>query len=133
MSEIQENIAEMFFSKLKVSQTPGVLLAQFYGAITAKEVGRFEVGALNRLIKIYGRSSVFFSIIDASRLKDLTDFPVQYIHAVCKAKLQKMSEADSTVASMISLDKRIEDIENELAKVKRIDPEKATKYLEGNK
>jgi uncharacterized small protein (DUF1192 family) len=131
MTETQENLAEMFFSKLKVSTNPGVILAQFYGALTGKEVGRSEIIMMNKLVKIYGRASVFFSTIDVSRLKDLTEFPYAYLFTVCRAKFQKASEADLSINSMISLERRIASFEEEIAKVKRIDPEKASKYLEG--
>lgn len=132
MTETQENIAELFFSRLKVAPVPGVVLAQFYSALTGKEVGRSEMIMMGKLVKIYGRSSVFFSIIEVSRLKDLEEFPYGYIFAICKNKLQKVSEAELSTTSMQSLAKLISSLEDEVAKVKRIDPEKASKYLEGH-
>jgi hypothetical protein len=128
----QENLAELFFSKLKTAPNPGVVLAQFYGALTGKEVGRTEIIGMNRLVKTFGRNSVFFSVIDVSRLKDITDFPYGYIFAICRTKLQKASEADLSAASMQSLARLVTSIEEEVSKVKKIDLEKAGKYLEGH-
>jgi hypothetical protein len=132
MTEIQENLAELFFSKLKVAPNPGVILAQFYGALTGREVGRTEIIGMNRLVKTFGRNSVFFSVIDVSRLKDVTEFPYGYIFAICRTKLQKANEADLSTASMQSLARLVTSLEEEVAKVKKIDPEKAGKYLEGH-
>ena len=131
MTGNQENLSELFFSKLKVAPSPGVVLAQFYGALTGKEVGRSEIIMMSKLTKIYGRTSVFFSIIDVSRLDNITEFPYGYINTVCKAKLQKSMEADMTLTSMMSLERKITDLEKDILKVRKIDPEKATKYLEG--
>lgn len=132
MTEAQENIAELFFSRLKVAPVPGAVLAQFYGAITGKQVGRSEMIMLGKLCKIYGRSSVFFSIIEVSRLNDLEEFPYGYIFAICKNKLQKSTEAEISTASMQSLAKLITTLEDEVSKVKKIDIKKAGKYLEGH-
>jgi hypothetical protein len=129
--ELQENLTELYFSKLKISPNPGVLLAQFYGAITGKEVGRSEIIGMNRLIKLFGRTSVFFSTIEVSRLKDLEEFPYAYIFTICRTKLQKASESEISTASMQSLAKLISSIEEEVSKVKKIDIKQAAKYLEG--
>mgnify|MGYP001225514444 CR=1 FL=1 len=133
MTEIQENLAELFFSKLKTAPNPGAVLAQFYGALTGQEVGRSELMMINRLVKIYGRTSVFFSVIDASRLKDIAEFPYAYIFTICRAKFQRASEAELSIGSLLSLSKQISELEAEAAKVKKINPEDAIKYLEGKK
>lgn len=131
MADTQENLAELFFSKLKIAPNPGVILAQFYGAITGKEVGRSEIIMMNKLVKLYGRTSVFFSTIEITRLKDLEEFPYGYLFTICRTKLQKASEAELSITSMQSLARLITSLEDEVAKVKRIDPDKASKYLEG--
>jgi hypothetical protein len=133
MTESQENLAELFFSRLKIAPIPGVVLAQFYGALTKKEVGRSEIIMLGKLCKLYGRNSVFFSIIDVARLDNLDEFPYGYINKVCKVKLEKSMESDMAMTAMFSLERRITDIEKEIANTKRLDISKVSKYLEGDK
>jgi hypothetical protein len=132
MAEIQENLAELFFSRLKTAPNPGVVLAQFYGNIMGLEVGRSEIIMFSKLVKIFGKSSVFFSIIDASRIETPTEFPYGLLFKICKTKLEKLLESDMALTSMYSLERKITELEKEILKTKAIDPEKANKYLDGS-
>jgi hypothetical protein len=132
VTETSENIAEMFFSRLKVAPNAGVVLAQFYSNVMGLDVGRSEIILFNKLVKLFGKTSVFFSIIDASRIETPTAFPYGLLFKICKTKLEKSLELDIALTSMMSLERRITDLEKDIAKVKRIDPEKANKYLEGS-
>jgi hypothetical protein len=133
MTETQENLAEMFFSKLKIAPNAGVVLAQFYGSMMGLDIGRSEIILFNKLVKLFGKTSVFFSIIDVTRIETPTEFPYGLLFKICKTKLEKSLESDMAMTSMFSLERRITDLEKEIAKVKKIDPEKASKYLEGDK
>ena len=133
MTEAQENLAEMFFSKLKIAPNAGVVLAQFYGSIMGLEVGRSEIVLFSKLVKLFGKTSVFFSIIDVSRIETPTEFPYGLLFKICKTKLEKSLESDMAMTSMFSLERRITDLEKDIAKVKRMDIEKANKFLEGGK
>jgi len=126
-----EGLSDLYFSKLKTSANPGVVLAQFYGAVMGLEVGRSEIIMLGKLVKMFGRSSVFFSIIDISRIETPKEFPYGLLHHICRTKLEKSTEQDLALTSMYSLERKITELEKEMAKIKRLDPEKARKYLEG--
>jgi hypothetical protein len=129
MTDSTENITELFFSKLKTAPNAGVVLAQFYGTVMGLEVGRSEIIKLNKLTKLFGKTSVFFAIVDVSRIETPTEFPYGLLFKICKTKLERVVEIEMSTPSMYSLDKRIADLEKELAKVKKIDPDKAGKYL----
>jgi len=131
MTDNQENLAEMFFSRLKIAPNSGVVLAQFYGSIIGVSIGRSEIILLSKLAKLFGKTSVFFSIIDISRIDTPTEFPYGLLFKICKTKLEKSLESDITMSSMLSLERRITDLEKDIAKVKKIDPDKASKYLDG--
>lgn len=131
MADMQENIAELFYSRLKIAPNPGLVLAQFYGNLMGIEVGRSEIIMFGKLVKLFGKTSVFFSVIDVSRIDTPTEFPYGLLFKICKTKLEKSLEADMSISSMLSLERRITDWEKEIAKVKKIDPEKASKYLDG--
>jgi len=125
-----EGLSDLYFSKLKTSVNPGVVLAQFYGAIMGLEIGRSEIIMFGKLVKIFGRSSVFFSVIDISRIDTPKEFPYGLLHHICRTKLEKSTEESLALTSMYSLERKITELEKEIAKIKRIDPEKARKYLE---
>ncbi len=125
-----ENLAELFFSKLKTSQTPGVILAQFYGALFNVEYGKSEIIKLSKLTKVFGRNSVFFAIIDLTKGSDFTEFPYGLIHYICRTKLERNLGAEVTSASFDSLDRSITEAKKEILKVRKIDPEKAGKLLD---
>lgn len=132
MTDIQESVVDLFFSKLKTAQNPGVVLAQFYGNLFNLEVGRSEIVLFNKLVKLFGRTSVFFSTLDISRIETPTEFPYGLLFKVCKTKLEKTLEADLALTSMFSLERRITDLEKDIARVKKVDPDKVSKYLEGD-
>jgi hypothetical protein len=132
MADVHENLAELFFSRLKTAPNPGVVLAQFYGNVMGLEVGRSEIIMFSKLVKMFGKSSVFFSVIDVSRIETPTEFPYGLLFKICKTKLEKSLESDMALTSMYSLERKISDLQKEVAKTKKIDPDKATKYLDGN-
>ena len=133
MATITENLAELFFSKLKTATNSGVVLAQFYGALMGIEVGRSEIINFSKLAKVFGRTSVFFAIIDISRKESFPEFPYGLLHTICRSKLEKTLEIDGSMPAQFSLEKLINSMEKEISTTKRIDPDKASKYLEGQK
>lgn len=124
MADNQEGLAELAYSKLRISENPGLILAQFYSAITGIPVGRSELIGFNRLLKTFGRSMIFFAIIDISRIKSFPEFPYGLLHKVCKDRLEATLHTELTSASSDNLDRRIEQAYKEIIKVKKIDPEK---------
>ena len=131
MAEVQESLADIYFSKLKTAPNPGVVLAQFYGTMHGIEVGRSEIIQFGRLVKLFGRTPVFFAVIDITKIETPKEFPFGLLFHICKTKLEKATQEDMALTSMYSLDRRIAELEKEIAKVKKIDPEKASRYLEG--
>jgi len=134
MANTAESLADLFFSKLKVATNAGVVLAQFYGAMLNVEVGRSEIIGLNRLIKIFGRTSVFFAIIDISRKgSPFAEFPYGLLYKICKDKFESSSEAEMSIYAYDNLDRMITEAQKEILRVKKIDPEKASKFLDERK
>jgi hypothetical protein len=71
MTEVSENSAEFYYEKLVNSTNPGLVLAQFFGNIFDRPISRVEVILFNRLLKVYGRFVVYFSILDLTSMTDL--------------------------------------------------------------
>ena len=134
MSDTTENLTELFHARLKTASNAGVVLAQFYGAVMDLPVGRSEIIMLNKLVKLFGKTSVFFSILDISRIETPTEFPYGLLFKICKTKLEKTLESDLALNSMFSLERKVAEINKEIEKTRKMDPEKARiKYLEGKK
>lgn len=125
-----EGLADLFYDKLRTSTNPGVTLAQFYSAITGKQVGRSEIIKFNMLVKIFGKSSPFFAILDVSRREDINDFPYGLLFKICKDRLESSLEAEITISSFSKLDRLISDTQKMIPKVKPYNPDKAIKLLD---
>lgn len=122
-----ENISEFYYEKLKSTTSPGVVLAQFYKDSLEREVGRSEIIMLNKLIKMFGRFSVFFAIMNLVNVSKLgEDFPYGLIFKICKDAIEKKSAVEYEAASSKDLTKDIDKMEEAMNKVK---PAKVTKAI----
>lgn len=131
MAEKTENLTELFFSRLRTDPNPSVVIAQFYSAMTGKTVGKSESQQFAKLIKWFGKLSVFSAVIDVARADDLEEFPFGLLFHICKRRLETVMGADMGMVSMESMENRLRNIEKAIERTKKIDPEKARKYLEG--
>lgn len=115
-----ENSAQFFYEKLRTTTNPGLLLAQFYGEQTSKVIGRSEVIACNRLIKTFGRFSLFFAILDVTRnpeeIYGNDIYPLLY--AVCKNRFEREFHDTSSVSSE-DLSKTLKTIEKAIEQTKK--------------
>lgn len=71
MTDVTENSAEFYYEKLVNSTNPGLVLAQFFGNVFNRQISRTDVILFNRLLKIYGRFVVYFTILDLTSMTDL--------------------------------------------------------------
>lgn len=134
MAETAENLAELYYAKLRTGTNTGLVLAQFYSALTGKNIGRAEVISFNRLLKVFGKSNVFMAIIDVARLEEIPEFPYGLFYKICKDRLEASIHTEMTSASSDNLDRKVNELIKESAKIKKIDPERAGKFLdEGDK
>lgn len=112
-----ENISEFFYEKLKSSTNPGVVLAQFYAEILDRESGRSEIIMLNKLIKVFGRFSVFFAIMNLVNVQSLGEgFPYGLLFTICKSSLERKSDTEVDVATSKNLSKEVERMRDAIEK-----------------
>ena len=130
MANTTEGIAELFYARLRTSQSPGVVLAQFYGALFGVDAGRSEIIKCNMLVRIFGKSILFFSMIDLARTESFPEFPYGLLYKICKDKLEGALETDITSSAYDTLDRRLNELRKEMSKVIKIDPAKASKFLD---
>lgn len=71
MGDIEENIVDLYYEKLHSTTNPGLVLAQFFGSVFDRTITRSEIILFNRLLKVYGRFIVFFTVLDMSSMNDI--------------------------------------------------------------
>jgi hypothetical protein len=127
-----ENISEFFYEKLKNTTTPGVVLTQFYSALFDVEGGRSEIIKLNKLIKVFGRFSVFFSVMSMGA-KAITgvneEFPYGLIYKICKDNLEKKNSDEIAAVSSKDLSKDIDALQKEIESTVTVYLDKETEEL----
>lgn len=114
-----ENTSEFYYEKLKSSTNPGPILASLLCILYDKEVSRSEVIMCNKLVKVFGRFTTFFSIIDmAGSYPDYPENPYPLLYTICKRKFEAVHNGVTTQARE-SLDGYIANIEREIEKMKK--------------
>lgn len=117
-----ENVVEFFYEKLKNSQEPNKVLMELFSEITGRSVGRSEIIMINKLLKLFGRFNLFFSIVDLSAVKSLEGNLFGLLYTICNRRFEKSHSSDSVVAfesltrELNSLGKQIEKISDKKIK-----------------
>lgn len=129
MTVRNEGIAELFFNMLKTATNPAPILAQLFTSLTGVGLTRTDISKLGHLVKVFGKTSVFFSIIDLGKRTDLTDLPYGLLYKICTNRLENAFDAEITISSYEPLEKRILEARKFRDKMKKIDPVKALKLI----
>ena len=84
-----ENISDLYYEKLKTTTNPGVVLASFYCTLYDTEATRSEIIMFNKLLKVFGRFTVFSSIMAvAGSYPEKQDNVYPLIYTICKRKFE---------------------------------------------
>lgn len=115
-----ENLAEFYYEKLRMSVNPGQVLLEFFREITGRGAGRSEIIMINRLIKIFGRFTLYFSIMDLSKMNDRLEGENLYplLYTICRGRFEKIHN-DSFSAAHESLSRQVNEIEKEAIKIRK--------------
>lgn len=115
-----ENQAEFFYEKLKASVNPGQVLLEFYRDIVSENAGRSEIIMINKLIKLFGRFTVYFALMDLSKYenKDLSGNIYPLVYTICKSRFEKIHN-ESFSPTQEPLDKLLKELEKEREKAKK--------------
>lgn len=112
-----ENKAEFYYEKLKSNVDPAITLREFFTEITGRPVGRVEIIMINRLLKIFGRFTLFFSIMDLSNVRDLRENLYGILYTICRNRFEK-SHVDGNVRAFEPLNKELASIRKQMEKIK---------------
>jgi hypothetical protein len=115
-----ENQAEFYYEKLKVSINPGQVLLEFFREMTSLEAGRPEIIMINRLIKMFGRFTVYFGIMDLSKYRSdqLIGNLYPLLYTICKSRFEKIHK-ESFSPAQESLDKLLKELDKEREKARK--------------
>jgi len=115
-----ENLAEFYYEKLRTTTNPGQVLLELFREMTGKDAGRTEIILINRLIKLFGRFTLYFAVMDLSKYQgdQLNGNLYPLLYTICKSRFEKI-HVESFSASHESLDRFIREVEKDREKAKR--------------
>ena len=98
-----ENSSEYFYEKLKGNEKPGTILAAMLCSYYDIEVTKSEIILCNKLIRIFGRFTTYFSILDmVGSQPEKPEEMYSYLYTICKRRFESV-HSDSTIQSHESL------------------------------
>ena len=113
-----ENVAELYYERLKNTTNPGATLTKFMCELIDREINRSYVIQINRLIKIFGRFNVYFSIIDLSNVRNLGEDIYPLLYTICRSRFEKAHNSFAVVQHE-SLSRTINEIEKRVERAKK--------------
>lgn len=113
-----ENAAEFFYEQLSTTVNPALVLCRFYGTVFEREYGRSEVIMFNRLLKLYSKYTIYFSILDMSSMDNINFEAGTFglLSYFCKKRIEQKFGVQ--VSNIINLDRDINRIEKDIEKQK---------------
>jgi hypothetical protein len=112
MPEISENLVEFYYEKLNNDTNPGKLIAEFFCKVHGKPLTKSEIIMFNKLIRLFGRYTAFFSVMDSANMEDRgTAYPLLY--TICKNRFEK-SHVDVSSSAHILIDRDIRKLWDEV-------------------
>jgi hypothetical protein len=115
-----ENQAELFYERLGTSVNPGKVLLELFQETINRSAGKSEIIIINRLIKLFGRFTVFFAIMDLSKYEEgkLTDNLYPLLYTICRNRFERI-HSDTFNPAHESLDKEINQLDKDAEKTKK--------------
>ena len=111
-----EDAAELRYIRLGNTPNPASVLCELYRDIFGVQTGHAEIIMFNKLIKIYGRFTVFFALMDLAN-KSRLDNPYAYINFMCKTRLERQHRVSDNL-EIDNLDKQIKRIDKAIEEQK---------------
>ena len=97
----EENIAETYLDGLKDETNPGALLARFYAELYSQPYNPQLIILINRLIKVYGRETTFYSILSIENMKDLDHSNIYpLLRYMCNKRLESKSKPTNELVDL---------------------------------
>ena len=97
----KEALADIYYDKLKDTDNPGLILARFFCELNDKQVDKDKVILFNRLLKLFGRYTIYFAIMDVYGFEGANlDNIYGLLSYYCKSRLEKESKNSNNSDSL---------------------------------
>ena len=116
-----ENASEYYYNILNTTPNIGFALSKFYAETFGVQVTRSIVTNMNRLIKMFGRFTVYFAIIEMFGMEDKVtdkDNPTPLLTYFCKKRTEERYDITLN-SSYEDLTKKIKEIEKKIDEVRK--------------
>lgn len=115
-----ENLAEFYYEKLKTSSNPAQVLLEFYRKLINEDAGRSEIIMINKLIRLFDRYNVYFSIMELTKFNanDLKGNLYPLVYTICKSRFEKIHNGVIN-SSQEPLNKMLRELEKEREKAQK--------------
>jgi len=110
-----ENLSQYYYEKLHSSTKPGALLVSFLCEILGRDRKSSDYSKLNKLVRMYGRESVFFAILEVYDMDNPENY-YPYMSAILKARLAKKNQLAGYPA-MISFEEEVKELDKIAKKI----------------
>lgn len=114
----KENIAEYYFKDLHTTTKPVPHLTAFICEVLGRPPTKGDYVKIGRLIKMYGRDSVFFSVLDIYDIELTTDDYYPLLVHLAKRRLEVRNKQNSQ-PEMVNLSSEVRALEKQLKKIQR--------------
>jgi hypothetical protein len=96
-----EALADIYYDKLKDADNPGLTLARFFCELNDKQVDKDKVILFNRLLKLFGRYTIYFAIMDLYGYEGANlDNIYGLLSYYCKSRLERESKNSNNSDSL---------------------------------
>lgn len=102
---IEENLAEYWKEKIEESTEPASMLHLMYKSILQTDNNYYAT--FGKLTRIYGRNSVYFSILDCATLDEIEGDPLRILTYFCKKRLEENTSNKEAVIDIKALQDKI--------------------------
>lgn len=113
-----ENNSDYYYSQLKDTDRPGNVMASFYCVLYNVAMTRETLIMCNKLLKVFGRFTVFFSLVDMYGSYPQVDEPYKMWYTICRRKFEA-AHGDVFSRSYEPLDTYLSSIDKELAQARK--------------
>ncbi len=125
---MNENLSEIYLEKLKTEKNIGLLLAKFFCELFGIPLTKEKIITFNKLIKLYSKENIFFSVLDCYDMPDVnTEKVYPLLGYFCKKRLEsKIKEIHVDV----NLTEQTKDIRKKINQVHKISMQISSPFFE---
>lgn len=118
---MEENLAGSFHERLKTDTNPVSVLVSFYAELFSRPFDVKLIGPIARLVKLYGRDSVFYAILSIEGMEDLNHSNIYpLLRYICNKKLEERKDGQShedLTSYVASVKKKTEKVSKQKIKI----------------